>query len=279
MHIPGKTNSRADALSRPDIPDKGQEDNTDLLLLPPTRFSQDEKPTREVNIKSQYFSSKFTLNENQSLQESTKLHTEHEVLTMLKRNHPSFRQEDNIIYFQNRVYIPKESKLREKILQLYHDDPLAGHPGQNRTWLAISTKYWWPGLLTDVKKYIKGCEKCQQTKINYQPKSALLQPNAIPTRPWEEISTDIIGPLPESKGFDTISLTVDQFSKMIHLIPVTTSVTSKGMARLYRDHIWKLHGLPKKIISDRGPQYASKFMRELCNSLGIQHNLSTAYHL
>src|SRR5215469_2185121 len=65
---------------------------------------------------------------------------------------------------------------------------------------------------------------------------------------------------------------------MIHLIPVTTSITSEGMARLYRDNIWKLHGLPKKIISDREPQYASKFMKELCKTLGITHNLSTAYH-
>jgi hypothetical protein len=65
---------------------------------------------------------------------------------------------------------------------------------------------------------------------------------------------------------------------MIRLIPTVTELSSKDLIKLYRDQIWKIHGLPKKITSDRGPQFASKLMKELCAALGIQQNISTAYH-
>lgn len=66
--------------------------------------------------------------------------------------------------------------------------------------------------------------------------------------------------------------------KMFHALPTMSTITSEGLARLYRDNVWKLHGLPKKIISDRGPQFASKFMMDLNRILGITTALSTAYH-
>ncbi|KAF8630194.1 hypothetical protein AX17_005471 [Amanita inopinata Kibby_2008] len=100
----------------------------------------------------------------------------------------------------------------------------------------------------------------------------------MPDIPWEEISCDIIGPLPTSKGFNTVVAVIDRFSKMIRLIPSHMTLTSKGLAEIYRDNIWKLHGILKRITSDRGLQYAARFMKELCQALHIQRNMSTAYH-
>jgi transposase InsO family protein len=71
---------------------------------------------------------------------------------------------------------------------------------------------------------------------------------------------------------------MDRFSKMIHLIPTTTSLLPLGLTEIYKKEIWQIHGIVRRIISDRGPQFASKFMKELCNALGIERNLSTAYH-
>lgn len=88
----------------------------------------------------------------------------------------------------------------------------------------------------------------------------------------------MIGPLPESKGFNSILVIVDRFSKKIEAIPTTTELTSKGVAKLYRDHVFKHHGLPQKVISDRGPQFISHFMKDLFELLGIKHNPSTAFH-
>ena len=75
---------------------------------------------------------------------------------------------------------------------------------------------------------------------------------------------DVIGLLPESNGFNAILSVIDQFSKMIHLILITTELSTKGLINIYLKQIWKLHKIPKKITSDRAPQFASELMKELC---------------
>ena len=105
-----------------------------------------------------------------------------------------------------------------------------------------------------------------------------LHPHSIPEGPWQEVSADLIGPLPESKGFNAVLAVIDQFSKMIRLIPMTTELTAGGLAELYRDHVWKDHGIPRKMTSDQGPQFAASLMKSLFKMLGIEQNLSTAYH-
>ena len=109
-------------------------------------------------------------------------------------------------------------------------------------------------------------------------KKTLLNPNTVPDVPWEIISVDLIGPLPKSKGKNAIMVIVDHFSKMIRLFPISTEITSQGMAKIFRDEIFKLHGIPKKVISDRGPQFVLLFMKELYSQLQIEGNPSTTYH-
>jgi hypothetical protein len=137
---------------------------------------------------------------------------------------------------------------------------------------------WWPMIKTDTKNDVKGCSECQKNKIIHQPGHVSLSPLPIPKQPWQEISIDMIGPLPKSDNYDLILVIVDRFSKMIHLIPTKTSLSSSKLAEIYKKEVWHLHGIPRRIISDRGPQFTSKFMKELCNALGIEQNLSTAYH-
>jgi len=100
----------------------------------------------------------------------------------------------------------------------------------------------------------------------------------IPEGPWQEISIDIIGPLPKSNGMDTIMVIVNQFTKIIRLKATTTNISSEEIAKIYRDEIWKLYGVPRKILSDREPQFASKFMEEFTKVLGTKRQLSIAYH-
>ena len=77
---------------------------------------------------------------------------------------------------------------------------------------------------------------------------------------------------------DAIVVIVNQFTKMIQLKAPTTNISSEGIVKIYRDDIWKLHGVPRKILSDRGPQFASKFMEKFTKALGIKRQLLTAYH-
>ena len=103
-------------------------------------------------------------------------------------------------------------------------------------------------------------------------------PNSAPSRPWTHISADFITKLPESLGHNAILVVCDRMSKMAHFIPTSEETSAQGLATLFRDHIWKHHGLPESIISDRGPQFAAQMMKELNQMLGISTDLSTAFH-
>jgi len=103
-------------------------------------------------------------------------------------------------------------------------------------------------------------------------------PNSIPKKSWTHISADLITKLPLAQGYDLILVVVDRLTKIVHFIPTTERTSAKGLARLFRDNVWKLHGLPESIISDRGPQFAAGLMQELNEMLGINSKLSTVFH-
>ena len=156
--------------------------------------------------------------------------------------------DDNIFYWQNCIYIPRDQKLRGRIIQAHHDTVLSGHPGQYKTWELVARNYWWPGLNRDVAKYVKGCEKCQATKAHRTRPTGLLNPHDVPTEPWEMVGTDLIGELPSAHGYNAIAVVIDHMTKHLHLFPTHMTLTSEGMARIYRDKIFPVHGMPRKII-------------------------------
>src|SRR5271155_3054402 len=124
----------------------------------------------------------------------------------------------------------------------------------------------WRKIRSFVKNYVKGCGICQQFKIDRNPShpSYLPIPGAQTTRPFANCSMDFITDLPISEGYDSILVVVDQgLSKGVILCPCTKTITSEDTAQLLLDNLYKRFGLPDKIISDRGPQFAAKAFREL----------------
>src|SRR5882672_2030954 len=117
--------------------------------------------------------------------------------------------------------------------------------------------------------YIKGCDLCNRMKTFPTSPTGKLMPNQVPDRRWQVILVDLIMELLLSRGYDAIMVVVDHFSKRTHVIPTTSDVTAAGVAKLFRDHVWKLHGLPEEVISDRGTQFISNFTRSLSQLLGI----------
>jgi hypothetical protein len=105
-----------------------------------------------------------------------------------------------------------------------------------------------------------------------------LQPLPVPEGCWETISMDFIIELPESAGYDAIMVVVDSTGKQSHFVETVTTIMATGAANLYLHNVWKLHGLPRKVISDCSPQFVALFMKELCRLLGIEAASSTAYH-
>ena len=105
-----------------------------------------------------------------------------------------------------------------------------------------------------------------------------LRPNQVPERLWQHILVDFITKLLTSKGHDSILVVCDRFLKMFHFVATTEKTTAEGLARLFRDNVWKLHGLPESIISDRGLQFAAGMTKELNKMFGTETKLSMAYY-
>ena len=129
-----------------------------------------------------------------------------------------------------------------------------------------------------IGQYVSHCDLCLRTKSQRRLPVGELQPLPIPEDRWNTISVDFISELPESGGYDSIMVVVDSVGKRAHFIETVTTVTAAGAANMYLRNVWKLHGLPRKVVSDRGPQFVAEFMRELYRLLGIELASSTAYH-
>ena len=165
-----------------------------------------------------------------------------------------------------------------EILRCRHDAPAAGHPGRSRTFELIARDYVWDNMRQEIYDYVDRCDTCQRNKSPRHKPFGLLQPLPVPSRPWSSLSMDFIVKLPKSKGFDSIFVVVCRFTKQAHFIPCKESMSSSDLADLYINNIFKLHGLPDDIVSDRGPVFRSKFWLSLLESLKIKSKLSTAFH-
>ena len=143
----------------------------------------------------------------------------------------------------------------------------------------VTRNYWWPGVTKRVKQYVEGCDQCQRMKNRAEMPVGKLRPNKVPEKSWQHILVDFIMKLLMSKGHDLILVVCDRFSKMSHFVAMTEKTTVEGLAKLFRDNVWKLHGLPESVILDRELQFVAGLTRELNKILGIETKLSIAYHL
>jgi len=121
-----------------------------------------------------------------------------------------------------------------------------------------------------IGQYVSTCDLCLQTKPWRHSPVGELQPLSVPDARWDTLSVDFVVELPESSGHDAVMTIVDSVSKRVHFVPTHTMVTAEGAARLFLHHVWKLHGLPKRVVSDRGPQFVASFTKELYRLLGIR---------
>jgi len=153
---------------------------------------------------------------------------------------------------EERVYILKDEKLRVEIIWLHYDMPIAEHGGQWKMVELVTRNYWWPGVTKEVKQYVEGCDQCQRMKNRAEMPVGKLRPNQVPERLWQHIPVDFITKLPMSKDHDLILVVCDRFLKMSHFVAMTEKTMAEGLMRLFRDNVWKLHGLPESVISDRG---------------------------
>ncbi|GJQ99620.1 retrotransposable element Tf2 [Tanacetum coccineum] len=142
----------------------------------------------------------------------------------------------------------------------------------------IAAYVYWKKIRKEVKMFVKNCNVCQIFKPELVPYPGLLQPLPIPNQIWTEISMDFVDSLPMSKGKSVIMVVVDRLSKMGHFIPLSHPYTAITVAQAFLDNIYKLHGLPKIIVSDRDTVFLSRFWKELFHKLQVSLHMSSEYH-
>jgi len=174
--------------------------------------------------------------------------------------------------------MPKDDKLRAKIIRLYYDMPIEDHEGQWKTVELVTRNFWWSRVTKEVKQYVEGCDACQHNKNRTEQPAGKLMLNLIPEKPWTHISADFITKLPLAQGYDSILVVVDRLTKMVYFIPTTEKMSAEELTRLFKNNMWKLHGLLESIILDRGPQFTARLMRELNEMLGIKSKLSIVFY-
>ena len=144
-------------------------------------------------------------------------------------------------------------------MALCYDEPTKGHPRVYRTTELVKQRYWWKGMSKDIKNYVKSCPVCQVMKSDHRKKVGPLQPIPIPTRKWEQITTNLVTDLPPSAGYTAIAVFVDRLTKMVHFAPCTKEISADQYAQLFMDNVFRLHGTLEVIISDRDPRFTSRF--------------------
>jgi hypothetical protein len=184
-----------------------------------------------------------------------------------------------LIYRQHRLCIPDVPDIKKQLLQEHHDTRISGHLGRDKTSQILRRNYWWPGLERSVRDYVKTCPTCQRSKPSNQSPAGLLQPLPTPEHRWDEVTMDLITQLPKTpRGFDAIVTFTDRLSKMVHFALATTTVDAPELAQIFFDTVFRHHGLPNKIVSDRDPRFASSFWQSLFGLTGTKLGMSTAFH-
>ena len=254
--IPGKANSRADTLSRRPDYDQGAHDNENIIVL----------------LEHMFVHATTIVNKEEAQEEET-----------LKPwiNPHKLKCINGTWYKEGRHVITGSLTDKQSVIKSCHDPLVYGHPGISKTMQLVERDYWWLQMKLDIMDYIKGCAECQRYKVNNKPTCTALRPiyPKPEAMPFKTIAIDFITKLPLSQGYDSILTVTDRdCTKAAIFIPCNEEINAEKTAALYLKQVVTNFGLPSKIISNRDPRFASKFTRELCRLMGIEQNISTAYH-
>uniref|UniRef100_A0A3B3HPV2 Gypsy retrotransposon integrase-like protein 1 n=1 Tax=Oryzias latipes TaxID=8090 RepID=A0A3B3HPV2_ORYLA len=176
----------------------------------------------------------------------------------------------------NTLYVP--SSLRSDVLVWGHASRVSCHGGVQRTLNLIKRRFFWPSMEQDTREFVAACTVCARSKSSNSPPAGLLHPLPVAGRPWSHLALDFVTGLPPSQGNTVILTVIDRFSKAVQFIPLPKLPTATEMADVLVHQVFRHHGIPTDIVSDRGPQFVSQVWRSFCSALGATVSLTSGYH-
>ena len=272
-HKPGKQNANADALSRVIYDDKTENKIDQINIL-----QEDDLPSAKELIDIQKLDPDCGL-----------------ILQYLKKQIPKTQQVKELLQIKGkytisnvtgllqhqiknqspRTVIPSVVKI--KIMKTLHENQLSGHMGQNKTLKKIQERFFWPNMASEVNEFVKSCPKCQIRKPNNPKSHGKLQ--TFPSKyPFDTVCIDILGPLPETQRCNKYVLVIiDRFTRWPELIPIQDMLTLTVADKFFENIICR-HGVPRRLLSDRGTNFISKIFKRLNERLGCEKIFTTSYH-
>jgi hypothetical protein len=264
---------------------------------PPTKHVHFEKETKTVRFEDQPVIRLGTItpeptiqDQQEEIQQLLKKGTQEDentasVLSAIKqkKNRHPFLQlaqcqaKEGLLYYRDKIYVPEYEDIRTKIIRQYHDNPSAGHPGRTKTFELVSRYYCWKGMSLDVRQYVSNCRTCGRIKARRDRHQGLLQPLPIPERSWQHISVDFITHLPLSNGYDAVLVIVDRLTKMRHYVPCHMTDNAEDVSRIFIREIYRLHGAPVSVISDRDIRFVNEFWKHLSKRLQLSTRMTVAH--
>lgn len=187
-------------------------------------------------------------------------------------------KEGGLLLHQQRLYVPNQDDLRVRLLDEIHQQLSTAHPGKTKTKQLLKERYYWEGWSRDVERYVDNCMTCKRTNARRDRPPGLLKSLPAPDRPWQHLSMDFCSLPKDKKGYNSIFVIVDRFSKRYISLPCYKTTGAEDMAKLFIEHVYRWKGPPDTIVSDRGGQFVSEFWKAMCNVLHVKLKLSTADH-
>ena len=186
--------------------------------------------------------------------------------------------QNGLLRKKGKLMVGSDPHLRLELIKYFHSSAEGGHSGMMATIKRLTAVLFWKGLRKQVHQFVRECEVCQRCKPDLSASPGLLQPLPVLDRIWPNISLYFIEGLPKVGGKEVILVVVDRLSKYAHFIALGHPFTALTVAQLFLDNIYRLHGIPTSIVSNRDKIFLNTFWKELFRLLGTELRMSFAYH-
>lgn len=203
------------------------------------------------------------------------------IISSLQQKLPTpkgFSLQHNRLMYKDKIFVPKTFNWRTKLLHEFHSSLTAGHSGYLRTIVCLFRSFAWLGMRTDIKKFVAACDECQRQSYETIHPLGLLQPLSVPENVWLDVSMNFIDGLTTFQGHNAILVMVDCLSKYGHFIAISHPYFAAQIVETFVKEIFRLHGMPKTIVSDRDPISLSQFWESFFKLQRTKLCRSSAYH-